>query len=126
MILFGIDRLTYSNLKVECDDLRIENIRLKADNDAYRQRIDREFSNASFGIDWDSMKAFSVERNWNTGFPTTIIGYMLSDPVVHTEGDDHRVTYKDVVREWTLHCSPEKHEQLVSEFNEWKAKGKKK
>jgi hypothetical protein len=110
-------------LKVECDDLRIENIRLRADNDAYRQRIDREFASASFGIDWDAMKVFSVERNWGNGCPTTILGYMLTEPAVHTEGT---VTYKDVVREWTLHCSAEKHEQLVSEFNEWKAKGEKK
>jgi hypothetical protein len=122
-MLFGIDRITHSNLRVECEDLRRENIRLKADNDAYRQRIDNEMANTSFAIDWDTMKVFSVERNWSNGFPTTILGYMLSEPAVHTEG---AVTYKDVVREWTLHCSAEKHESLVAEFNEWKAKGKKK
>ena len=123
MMLFGIDKTAHSNLKVECDDLRMENIRLKADNTAYRQRIDMDFTSASFAIDWDAMKVFSVERNWNSGCPTTILGYMLTEPAVHTEGT---VTYKDVVREWTLHCSAEKHEQLVSEFNEWKAKGEKK
>jgi len=26
------------------------------------------------------------------------------------------------VREWTLYCSAEKHEELVKEFNEWKSK----
>jgi hypothetical protein len=123
MILGFTDKIKMSELKVERDDLRIENIRLKADNTAYRQRIEMEFASASFGIDWDAMKVFSIERNWSNGFPTTILGYMLSEPAVHTEGT---VTYKDVVREWTLHCSAEKHEQLVSEFNEWKSKGKKK
>ena len=118
-MLFGIDKFTYSNLKLECEELRIKNIRLKADNDAYRQSIDREFSNASFGIDWDAMKVFSVERNWNNGFPVTILGYMLSEPAIHTE---EQVTYKDVVREWTLHCSGETHEKLVKEFTEWKNK----
>lgn len=120
-MIFGIDKLTYSDLKVECEDLRIENIRLKADIDNYRQRIDKEFKAASFGIDWDAMKVFSVERNWGNGCPQTILGYMLSEPAVHTEGT---VTYKDVVREWTLHCSAEKHEELVKEFNEWKGKKK--
>ena len=123
MMLFGINPVKYSNLKVECEDLRNENIRLKADNAAYRQRIDNEFSSSSFGIDWDAMKVFSIERNWGNGFPTTILGYMLSEPAVHTEGT---VTYKDVVREWTLHCSAEKHEKLVAEFNEWKLRSKKK
>jgi hypothetical protein len=118
-MLFGIDRITYSDLKVECADLRIENIRLKADADNYRQRIDKEFKNASFGIDWDAMKVFSIERNWGSGCPVTILGYMLSEPSIHTE---EQVTYKDVVREWTLHCSAEKHEELVKEFTVWKNK----
>jgi hypothetical protein len=118
MMLFGINPVKYSNLKVECEDLRNENIRLKADNAAYRQRIDNEFSSSSFGIDWDAMKVFSIERNWGNGFPTTILGYMLSEPAVHTEGT---VTYKDVVREWTLHCSAERHEELVKEFIAWRS-----
>lgn len=121
-MLFGIDKLSYSKLKDECSDLRIENIRLKADVDSYRQRIDTEFKNASFSIDWDAMKVFSIERNWGNGCPYTILGYMLSEPAVHTEDT---VTYKDVVREWTLHCSAEKHEELVKEFTEWKGKKKK-
>lgn len=116
-MLFGINRNTYADLKAECADLRIENIRLKADVDNYRQRIDREFTSASFGIDWDAMKVFSIERNWGNGFPHTILGYMLSEPSIHTE---ETVTYKDVVREWTLHCSAEKHEELVKEFIAWK------
>ena len=118
MFFGAIDRLTYSNLKCELEDLRNEKDRLRRANDEYKKRIDSEFSSASFAIDWDTMNVFSVERNWSHGFPTTILGYMLSEPVTHTE---EQVTYKDVVREWTLHCSAETHEKLVEEFNAWKS-----
>jgi len=117
-MFFGkIDMLTHSNLKLELENLRNDNARLLRMNDEYKKRIESEFSNASFAIDWDAMKVFSVERNWSHGFPTTILGYMLSEPATHTE---EQVTYKDVVREWTLHCSAETHEKLIAEFNEWK------
>ena len=119
MFFGAIDRLTYSNLKCELEDLRNENEKLKVDNNAYKKRIDGEFSNASFAIDWDAMKVFSVERNFGFNGPVTILGYMLSEPATHTEGT---VTFKDVVREWTLHCSAETHEKLVKEFTEWKNK----
>lgn len=118
-MLFGINPITHSNLKVELEELKRENRDLKYANDAYKTRLEGEFSNSSFGIDWDAMKVFSVERNWQNGIPYTILGYMLSEPAVHTEGT---VTYKDVVREWTLYCSAEKHEQLVKEFTDWKKK----
>lgn len=121
-MLFGVNPITHSNLKVELEDLKKENERLKCANDAYEMRFNGEMANASFAIDWDAMKVFSVERNFS-GAPTTILGYMLSEPAIHTE---EQVTYKDVVREWTLHCSAEKHEELVKQFTEWKAKGKKK
>ena len=117
--MFGIDKLTHSNLKVEREGLKLEVKRLKSDIDNYRKRIEEEFSNASFGIDWDAMKVFSVERNWGNGWPHTVLGYMLSEPAIHTE---EQVTYKDVVREWVLHCSAETHEKLVLEFIAWKKK----
>ena len=110
-----------SDLKVELDNLKTENEKLKYANDAYRNRLVGEMESASFAIDWDAMKVFSVERNWQNGIPYTILGYMLSEPAIHTE---EQVTYKDVVREWTLYCSATKHEELVKEFNEWKAKKK--
>ena len=122
-MMFGIDRIAYSNLKVEIEDLKNENVALRCANDAYKMRYEGEMANSSFAIDWDAMKVFSVERNFSAT-PTTILGYMLSEPAIHTEGEggEPRITYKDVVREWTLHCSPEKHEQLVKEFIEWKAR----
>jgi len=123
-MLFGINPITHYNLKVELEDLKKENDRLKFANDAYQKRLIGEMETASVAIDWDAMKVFSVERVWDNGIPKTILGYMLSEPAVHTEGEggEPRVTYKDIVREWNLYCSAEKHEQLVKEFNEWKGK----
>lgn len=117
--MFGCDRLAVSNLKVQIEDLKKENEKLQYANEAYRKRLESEMVNASFAIDWEAMKAFSIERMWENGLPKTIIGYMLEEPVTIVEGE---VTTKDVVREWTLYCSAEKHEQLVQEFKEWKSK----
>ena len=125
MFLFGINPITHSNLKVELEDLKRKVKDLTYANESYKTRLDGELSTASFGIDWDAMKAFSIERNPGNGYPHTIIGYMLSEPVITTEGEgEHKVTYKDVVREWTLYCSASKHEELVKEFIQWKGKKK--
>ena len=126
MKLFGIDPIVHSDLKVQLEDLKKENEKLAYANDAYRKRLVGEMENASFAIDWDAMKVFSIERVWDNAIPKTILGYMLSEPAIHTEGGggEPHVTYKDIVREWTLYCSAEKHEQLVKEFNEY-LKGKK-
>jgi hypothetical protein len=112
-------KIAVSDLKVELEDLKRENRDLKYANDAYKTRLEAEFSTAPFAIDWDAMKVFSIERNWQNGIPYTILGYMLSEPAVHTE---EQVTYKDVVREWTLYCSATEHARLINEFNEWKSK----
>lgn len=121
MTLFGVNPITHSNLKVELEELKKEVQRLKFSNDAYQKRLESEMANASFGIDWDAMKVFSIERVWDNGLPKTILGYMLSEPVITTEGEnEQRVTYKDIVREWTLYCSADKHEELVKEFIVWR------
>lgn len=85
----------------------------------YQKRLDTEFASASFSVDWKTMNAFSIERNISvTGeAPKTIIGYMMEEPVTTIEDN---VTYKDVVREWSLYCSHQEHERLVAEFNEYK------
>ena len=119
MFLFGVNPITHSNLKVELEDLKKENEKLAYANDEYRKRLIGEMETAPFAIDWDAMKVFSIERNWQNGIPYTILGYMLSEPAVHTE---EKVTYKDVVREWTLYCSATEHARLINEFNEWKSK----
>lgn len=123
MKLFGIDPIVHSDLKVEFADLKSKCERLEFANEAYRKRLEGEMVTTSYAIDWDTMKVFSIERMWENGIPKTILGYMLSEPMVTTSGDGiERVTEKDIVREWTLYCSAEKHEQLVKEFTEWKGK----
>lgn len=104
------------------ENVRILEERIRAMNAEKEDTLVKEMANASFAINWDSMKAFSVERMREGAVTKTIIGYILEEPVVVSEDN---VTTKDVVREWTLYCSIETHEKLVAEFNEWK-KGKKK
>jgi len=114
-----------SNLKVELEGLKKENEKLKYANEAYQKRLVGEMEKSSVAIDWDTMKVFSVERMWENGLPKTVLGYMLSEPVITTEGEgEQRVTFKDIVREWTLYCSADKHEELIKEFAEWKGKKK--
>ena len=120
--MFGVNRLEVSNLKVQLEDLKKENEKLRYANNAYQKRLEGEMANASYAIDWDAMKVFSIERMWENGLPKTVLGYILEEPIVTTEGDTQRVTQKDVVREWTLYCSAEKHEDLVKEFRAWLAK----
>ena len=71
---------------------------------------------ATFFFDFSAVKAFSVERNLDSkDMPVTIIGYLLPEPVVTTEGS---TTTKDVVREWYLHCDEKQHEAIVKLFKE--------
>jgi hypothetical protein len=84
-MLFGINPITHSNLKVELEDLKKQVETLRSLNDQFKKRIDGEFSTASFAIDWDAMQVFSIERNMSCGYAHTILGYMLSEPVIHTE-----------------------------------------
>lgn len=104
------------------ENVRILEDRIRAMNAEKEDKLVKELEAASFAINWDSMKAFSVERMREGAITKTIIGYILEEPVVVSEDN---VSTKDIVREWTLYCSPETHEKLVAEFNEWK-KGKKK
>jgi hypothetical protein len=120
-MLFGINPITHSNLKVEFEDLKKENEKLAYANKVYRERLEGEMSKATFSIDWKTMNAFSIERGWENGTLKTTIGHILQEPIVVTEGE---VTTKDVVREWILYCSAAEHERLVAEFNEYKSKKK--
>lgn len=107
----ALKRIKELESQVEC---------LEYANKEYKTRIDDEYSKASYSLNFDKMNAFSIERNWDNGTQKTIIGYMLQEPVVTTEGEgSSKVTYKDVVREWNLFCSHEEHERLVKLFNEY-------
>lgn len=93
---------------------------LEHELEKYKARLSVEYAAASFSIDWKVMNVFSIERNLcNDGTQNhrTILGYMTEEPVTTVENS---VTYKDVVREWTLYCSHDEHQRLVAEFNEYR------
>ena len=96
-MMFGVDKLTYLNLKGEYEDLKNENKRLK-------DIIKGEISNATFSINWGPMNAFSIERNYDHRSIKTIIGHFVNNDI----------------REWSLYCSADEHERLVKEFNAYK------
>lgn len=81
----------------------------------FKKSIDDAARSSSFSFDFNSVKAFSVERNTADGKPVTIIGYLLPEPVVVT---DSETTTKDIVRERCLHCDEKQHEAIVKAFKE--------
>lgn len=110
----------YADALKRIKELETENKNLSYAVDAYKKRLEDEYSKASYSIDWKKINAFSIERMWDNGTQKTVIGYMQQDPVVTTEGEgESKVTYKDVVREWTLYCTHEEHQRLVKQFNEY-------
>jgi len=61
------------------------------------------------------INVFSIERNgWNTPDERTIIGYILS-------GDIHDDLHKRTLKEWSLFCSREQHNELVKKWVEYKS-----
>lgn len=110
---------TLDDHKLENDNIalqrQVEN--LQAQVEMYRLRLEGEYAEARYSVDWAAINAFSIERIIEGTTQKTIIGHILSEPTVTTEGaGDQRVTYKDIVREWTLYCSHKEHQRLVEEF----------
>lgn len=75
---------------------------------------DAEEMKADFVFDFNTVNAFSVERNVHEGRPCTIIGYLLPTEEVK----DGTITNSDKVREWCLYCSIDQHKALVKAFKE--------
>jgi hypothetical protein len=72
-------------------------------------------------IDFDTMRVFSIERQLREhGIPETIIGYYMDKPVISHDGE--MIIHRDVVKEWVLYCNTQRHEELIKQFIEWKAK----
>ena len=81
-------------------------------------KINADVPASSFAFDFNTVKVFSIERNFNDNRPVTIIGYFL--PEARVVENDNGVITNDVVREWFLYCSQEQHEKLVEEFRKSK------
>lgn len=92
-----------------------KNAELIEDRDSLRTKLinalhasDQDMNrNAEFVFDFEQMNPFSIERNrGEENRPVTILGYLNKD---------------GTPAEWFFYCSLEKHNQLASEFNEYKA-----
>lgn len=70
-------------------------------------------------IDFDNMRVCSIERLVYNDRPATIIGHIMYEPVIENGAV---VAEREKLKEWTLYCNNERHEELVKEFKEWKAK----
>lgn len=102
--------------------LEKENERLRDELRAAKEvieSINNEITSAKPMIDFDTMRVFSIERLVHNNKPATIIGHYVSEPVVE---DGEAVTERDKIKEWTLYCDNARHNELVNEFKEWKAK----
>lgn len=105
------DKITISDLKLKLQEANTNVERLKVE--LLNSKTHEEVADATFAIDFNSIRCFSVERNVsNSGKPITILGYNLL-----TDGESIGP------REWTLYCSAKQHETLVEQFNKQK-KGK--
>lgn len=98
------------------DDLEREITRYADALSDARKKI-QEFTDSArsstFSFDFNAVKVFSIERNFHDNRLCTIIGYLLPEPVVVTEGE---TTTRDVVREWYLYCDNTQHEAIVKAF----------
>lgn len=66
----------------------------------------QELGKYGASVDWDAMKAFSIERIYTKSNPNihcTSIGYMINNNV----------------KEWVLFVDEDNHKKLVAEFNEY-------
>ena len=97
---------------IKIDELIQERDQYKREAERLKHLIDKihgDLSNEEFAIDFNIMRAFSVERNKREDIPCTIIGYLVKD------GDN------DSVREWYLYCSEKRHHEIIDDFKRFKA-----
>jgi hypothetical protein len=89
-----------SDLIDDRDSLRTKLVQAQSD-------LADQTQDAQFAIDFARLRPFSIERNVSDGKPCTILGYFNKD---------------GAVAEWYWFCSLKTHNQLVEEYNGYKAK----
>ena len=98
------------NLSKQMADMRIQLdnlIKLASDREqmlAEKAAIESQTRVEPMSVDFDGMRAFSIERLVRSGEPVTLIGYWITE-----DGDS-------TMGEWVLHCSSETHVSLVERF----------
>jgi hypothetical protein len=110
--MFGFDKkVKHLTQELEQRDKVIQALREEI-QDLRQNRLtqqEQEIRDSEFSVDWQRMRAFSIERNMKDGNPCTIIGYLKLDK------DNN-----DCVSEWFLYCNAETHRRLVAEFNQYR------
>ena len=100
-------RIQLDNLISERDQLASERDQLASERDqmlAEKAAIESQTRVEPMSVDFDGMRAFSIERLDRSGEPVTLIGYWIT------------VDGNSTVGEWLLHCSSETHGSLVERF----------
>ena len=122
MRFFNSDLVNISELRGRITELEVALARANnslTEANAKLRDIENETTKATPMIDFDTMRVFSIERNMTIDKkPCTIIGYYMNDPVLSSDGE--MVVDRDEVKEWTLYCNEQRHEELVKKFIEWK------
>ena len=101
--MFGL--FSKSFLESEIKDLERELQYKKEEVNRLRQIVDdqkKQVRNELVSFDFNAVKTFSVEREWDSRGTHTTIGYIINDEV----------------KQWVFHCSEDQHERLVKEFEE--------
>jgi metal-responsive CopG/Arc/MetJ family transcriptional regulator len=101
--MFGL--FTKSFLESEIKDLERELSYKKEEVDRLREILENEKKqtrNELVSFDFKAVKAFSVEREWDSRGTHTTIGYIINNEV----------------KQWALYCSEEQHVRLVKEFEQ--------
>ena len=96
-----------ADMRIQLDNLISERDQLASERDqmlAEKAAIESQTRVEPMSVDFDGMRAFSIERLVRSGEPVTIIGYWITEDGNSTVG------------EWLLHCSSETHGSLVERF----------
>ena len=115
-ILSMIQRTKFTKNNSTIETLRARNYQLECQLEALNRTIadNKAAAATTFAVDFSTLGAFSVERIIKHGVASTVIGYIVRDTTYNTAALE--TTHKTEVREWTLYCNQDRHEELVKEF----------
>jgi len=112
MFLSLSQKVRLSDLKVQLEEAKRDASQWKQSYERLKDRHDaavtKDRLESDFACNFKQMNAFAIERNVNNDAPCTIVGYKVV-------GDDG----KEVIKEWYMYCSVERHNQLAAEFRKY-------
>lgn len=113
MFLSLSQKVRISDIKVQLEEAKRDASQWKQSYERLKDRHDaitaKDRLESDFACNFAEMNAFAIERNVNQeNVPCTIVGYKVV-------GDDG----KEVIKEWYMYCSVERHNQLAAEFRKY-------